>query len=282
MSTSDHVVLAHTGELDGVRPYEELQSPFEAPRIVLLPLCAERILPEKIIPPLRLSLASAKSSVVFVPILEKKLAPTCKPGWTGSYPCARCALDRFRELLGAQNPEIGSPTLERLESNEEVESRDATILRFVRENPPPFAFVTDSPEAVPLAWFKHSRKPAAMWFADVLLVQSRRRVPSADDIEALLAMKPPPRPSVEQAARARYKGTDLLTVEEAAGYLHMKPGTLRNKISRGEVPYTEVGGRKAFLFRKLREWLESRTHEPPHEDESDGAAHPDGTFPWQK
>ncbi len=211
MSASDQVVLAHRGELDGIRPYAELQSPFEASRIVLLPLCAKRTLPEKIIPPLRLSLASAKSGVVFVPILEKKLAPTCTPDWTRSYPCARCVLDRFRELLGAQNPEIGSPKLERLDSKEEVESRDTTILRFVQENPPPFAFVTDSPETVPLAWFKHSRKPAAMWFADVLLVQSRRRVPSADDIEALIAMKPPPRPSVEQAARARYKDIDLLT-----------------------------------------------------------------------
>ena len=88
------------GELDDARHYEELSSPFEAARIVLQPLRAERLVPGKVIPPLRLSAARAERCLFVVPTMDGKMAEQCTPGWAGSAPRARCVMERRREILG--------------------------------------------------------------------------------------------------------------------------------------------------------------------------------------
>lgn len=79
MTKRDAVILAHRGESEGARTYEELDSPIQVSRLVLLPLCAEKLAPQRIIPPLRLSVHKSKLSVLVVPALEEKLVPVCKP-----------------------------------------------------------------------------------------------------------------------------------------------------------------------------------------------------------
>ena len=100
ITSGDTVVLAHLGELDDARHYEELSSPFEAARIVLQPLRAERLVPGKVIPPLRLSAARAERCLFVVPTMDGKMAEQCTPGWAGSAPRARCVMERRREILG--------------------------------------------------------------------------------------------------------------------------------------------------------------------------------------
>ncbi len=85
MNTGEPIIMAHEGELDGaclcggrqVRAYEDVTSPFEAERLVLLPLCAERIPTEQVIPPLRLVAHATKLTVLGVPVLDEKLAGQC-------------------------------------------------------------------------------------------------------------------------------------------------------------------------------------------------------------
>ncbi len=51
----------------------------------------------------------------------------------------------------------------------------------------------------------------------------------------------------------------LMTVEEVAAYLQLKPETIRNLTRRGELPGFKVGSRR-LRFRKaeIDAWLESR------------------------
>lgn len=119
MTKRDAVILAHRGESEGARTYEELDSPIQVSRLVLLPLCAEKLAPQRIIPPLRLSVHKSKLSVLVVPALEEKLLPVCKPGWTGEHPCARCVMERWREVMGGDPVWYGGPTLARLRVDED-------------------------------------------------------------------------------------------------------------------------------------------------------------------
>jgi excisionase family DNA binding protein len=50
----------------------------------------------------------------------------------------------------------------------------------------------------------------------------------------------------------------LLSVPEAAAYIGHSPGTLRNQISRGELPFRYIkSGRKVLIDqRELDEWIE--------------------------
>ncbi len=73
MSDKKRVILAHGGEFDGAHAYEDVKSPFDAERLLLLPLCAEKLAPEMIIPALRLSASGCKRCVMIVPVLEEKL-----------------------------------------------------------------------------------------------------------------------------------------------------------------------------------------------------------------
>ena len=92
MSGKKQTIVAHRGELDNSCAYEDLTSPFDAERLLLFPLCAEKLAPEKVIPPLRLAASGCKLCVMIVPVIEERLVPECKPGWAGDHPCARCVM----------------------------------------------------------------------------------------------------------------------------------------------------------------------------------------------
>ena len=48
---------------------------------------------------------------------------------------------------------------------------------------------------------------------------------------------------------------EVLTTEEAANYLRISVGTLRNMTSDGLVPYTKLGNRNRYFLNELRELL---------------------------
>jgi len=50
MSNKSKVILAHRGECKGAHAYEDMGAPFDAERLLLHSLCAEKLAPEKIIP----------------------------------------------------------------------------------------------------------------------------------------------------------------------------------------------------------------------------------------
>lgn len=191
MTNGDTVVLAHRGECGGARSYEDLSSPFEAARIVLQPLCAEAVDTETVIPSLRLSAARAGRCLFVVPVMDGRLTEKCKPGWTGPAPCARCVLERWREVLGGDPVRAGGPRLERLRVDEEVEGEDYALVEFVRRNAPRFSFESSSPLAVTPVRFRFSGGAAALFLGEKLFVQSRSRALGEADARLLLAVAPP-------------------------------------------------------------------------------------------
>ncbi|HEY8536656.1 MAG TPA: helix-turn-helix domain-containing protein, partial [Vicinamibacterales bacterium] len=50
----------------------------------------------------------------------------------------------------------------------------------------------------------------------------------------------------------------LLTVAEAAQFLGYAPGTLRNKIARGEIPHVKLGYTVRIRLSDLRRWIEEQ------------------------
>ncbi|MCK9494177.1 MAG: helix-turn-helix domain-containing protein [Dehalococcoidia bacterium] len=47
----------------------------------------------------------------------------------------------------------------------------------------------------------------------------------------------------------------LMTVEEAAAYLRLKPKTLRNRVSAGTIPSVKAGHGRRFRRADLEAWL---------------------------
>ncbi len=276
MSPTGKTVIAHREEYEGALAYEDLRSPVVAARLVLLPLCAEKLPPEKAYSLLRPSVSGAKLSVLAVPVLEgRKLDPSCRTGFTGEHACARCVLERWLELLGF-DPQMGEGVkLRGPVEEEEAESADRGLKAFLSHNRPLFAFHCVTSEARPAATFKLSGQAAAVHLRGVLIVQLRGRAPSGEDAEKLFSCRLP------EATRARRFGeSDLLTVDELAAYLRVAPGTVRNWVSDNRVPYVKVGNQVRFLFKKVLEWLESGTNVPPSEDAE--GTDPNGRYQWEK
>lgn len=63
----------------------------------------------------------------------------------------------------------------------------------------------------------------------------------------------------------------LLTAREAARYLGLAEGTVRNKVSAGDIPYVKVGTALRFRRSALDAWVEEHSPQP--------AASPDGEQP---
>jgi excisionase family DNA binding protein len=279
------VILAHRGKLDGACVYEEVRSPFDTERLLLLPLCAEKLAPEKVIPSLRISASGCKLCVMIVPALKERLVPECKPGWTGDHPCARCVMERWSEMLGGNPAWRGQARLERLEFDEEVEGDDPALLDFVRRNPPGFAFLASSPPAVPVARLKRSGKSAAIFLGRFLFVQSRGPTLHPEDIDVLLGTDVPPAPVAALAAgagegqRPTLEDSALYEAEWVAEFLGIAVGTLRNRVSKGRIPHIKDGRNVRFLGSQLREYLVSKTEWPAEDDEPED---PTSTFPWEK
>jgi excisionase family DNA binding protein len=278
-------IVAHRGESDNAPAYEDVHSPFDAERLLLLPLCAEKLAPEEIIPQLRLSAAGSKLCVMTVPVVEEKLVPECKPGWTGDHPCARCVMERWSEVLGGYPAWRGQARLERLEFDEEVEGDDPSLIDFVRRNHPGFAFLASSPPAAPVAYLKRSGRPVAIFLGSFLLVQSRRRTLRPEDVDALLGIDVPrapvavPEAVVEDGQRPKLEDEALYELEWVARFLGIATGTLYNWVNKGKIPHVKVGGGPRFLGKHLREWLESLAVRPAEgNDEQD----PINRFPWEE
>jgi len=278
-------VLAHRDEFDGARAYEDVSAPFDADRLLFLPLCSEKLAQEKVIPPLRLSASGCKLCVMIVPVLDEKLAPECKPGWAGNYPCARCVMERWSEMLGGDPALRGQGRLERLEFDEEVECDDPVLLDFVQRNPPGFTFLASSPLAVPVARFKLSKQPAAVFLGRFLFAQSCKRTLRPEDVDALLKIDVPPVPVAPPEAEAgegdrpTLDDNALYKLEWVARFLGVAKGTLYNRVSKGTIPHVKVGGGLRFLGKQLREWLESLTVPSSEDNEQED---PTSSFPWEK
>ena len=51
----------------------------------------------------------------------------------------------------------------------------------------------------------------------------------------------------------------LLTVEEIAEYLKLKPSTIYQWTHQGFIPHIKLGSRVRFRISQIEKWLESRT-----------------------
>jgi len=51
----------------------------------------------------------------------------------------------------------------------------------------------------------------------------------------------------------------LLTVEEIAEYLSLKPSTIYQWTHQGFIPHIKIGSRVRFRMSQIEKWLESRT-----------------------
>jgi len=51
----------------------------------------------------------------------------------------------------------------------------------------------------------------------------------------------------------------LLTVEEIAEYLSLKPSTIYQWTHQGFIPHIKLGSRVRFRMSQIEKWLESRT-----------------------
>lgn len=70
----------------------------------------------------------------------------------------------------------------------------------------------------------------------------------------------------EQLAQASSLKTEeeWLTTEEAARYLRLSVGELRNLTSNGKIPYYKLGRRNRYLKCELRELLQKNKRGVPH------------------
>lgn len=55
----------------------------------------------------------------------------------------------------------------------------------------------------------------------------------------------------------------LMTYDEAAEYLRLSPGTLRNKVSEGTIPFVKPGGSVRFRRAELDRWMEAEAGREP-------------------
>lgn len=58
---------------------------------------------------------------------------------------------------------------------------------------------------------------------------------------------------------------DLLTIEQAAEFLHLSKPTIYSKCSRNELPYMKRGKRLYFLREQLMEYIKAGQHETKRE-----------------
>src|SRR5690554_2759823 len=61
------------------------------------------------------------------------------------------------------------------------------------------------------------------------------------------------------------KTDDLLTIEQAAEFLHLSKPTIYSKCSRNELPYMKRGKRLYFLREQLMEYVKAGQHETKRE-----------------
>jgi excisionase family DNA binding protein len=75
-----------------------------------------------------------------------------------------------------------------------------------------------------------------------------------------------PRQSFNGQTMGESSGNDnLMTVPEAAEFLHLNPGTLYHFVSQKRVPVIRISSRCIrFSRRALSEWIESLTEPPNH------------------
>ena len=52
----------------------------------------------------------------------------------------------------------------------------------------------------------------------------------------------------------------LLTVEEIADYLHVKPSTIYQWTHQGFIPHVKLGNRIRFRLRQVDRWIEKRAN----------------------
>jgi excisionase family DNA binding protein len=56
----------------------------------------------------------------------------------------------------------------------------------------------------------------------------------------------------------RDKKPEILTIEELASFLRWAPGTIRNKVSRGEIPYIKIGRSVRFKRVDIYRWINGK------------------------
>jgi excisionase family DNA binding protein len=54
----------------------------------------------------------------------------------------------------------------------------------------------------------------------------------------------------------------LMTVEELAGALHLRPQTIRNWVAMRRLPYLSIGGRTRFRRTSVEAWLAQQEKKP--------------------
>lgn len=64
----------------------------------------------------------------------------------------------------------------------------------------------------------------------------------------------------------------LLTAAEAARYLGYSEGTIRNKASRGEIPFVKLGHALRFRLSELDSWIEAQDAAAKKADGADAGA----------
>lgn len=50
----------------------------------------------------------------------------------------------------------------------------------------------------------------------------------------------------------------LLTVDELADYLKVSPGTVYNRVSKGEIPFVKIGAAVRFRRAEVDRWVEEQ------------------------
>lgn len=50
----------------------------------------------------------------------------------------------------------------------------------------------------------------------------------------------------------------LMTVDDVADYLKISPGTIYNRVSKGEIPFVKVGAAVRFRRIELDRWVEEQ------------------------
>lgn len=66
----------------------------------------------------------------------------------------------------------------------------------------------------------------------------------------------------------------LMTVEELAAYLNLKPGTIYNRVSQRTIPFEKVGRSVRFRRSTIDEWIKSNpvAEESGSDDEPERAS----------
>jgi excisionase family DNA binding protein len=232
----------------------------------------------------------SKLSILVLPVGRKKvLKAKCDCPYRGGRPCIQCCLNRWNELIGF-DPYFGESIRSRPRPKlwSDVRADNTQARKYLARNKPVIAFelprTLEGSDLSTISLADFSLVGLSAMFGVVkgdsvfLVAQtSKGKLSEADMTELEAASKDLMKSTgPEYMSPEGFNEDDLLTVEQLSGYLGLQPASIRNKVSRRELPFVKIGSACRFRWGDIKRWIKENTFTVGAEKENDVSK-----YPWE-